>query len=149
MALSWKLVVDAHDPHLVADFWAQALGYLVEDNSVLINGLLAAGAIDDSLLTEHHGHPSWRTVVAVRHPDDPYAAETGIGLGRRILFQQVPEPKTAKNRLHIDVHAEHGSREAEVARLVALGAAHLHDVDDQGGQWSVLTDPEGNEFCVS
>lgn len=149
MPLNWKLVIDAADPHRVADFWAEALGYQVEDNTALIEPLLAAGAIDASLLTEHHGHPSWKTVVAIRHPDDPYDPATGMGEGRRLLFQHVPEAKTVKNRLHIDIHSAPNDRQAEVARLTALGATHLRDVQEPGGAWTVLTDIEGNEFCVS
>jgi predicted enzyme related to lactoylglutathione lyase len=60
----------------------------------------------------------------------------------------VPEPKTVKNRLHIDVHAEPGQREAEVARLTDLGAAVQREVKEPGGEWVIMTDPEGNEFCV-
>jgi hypothetical protein len=63
------------------------------------------------------------------------------------LFLRVPEGKVAKNRMHIDLVA--GDRRAEVARLVDLGATELHDKDEWGISWTVLTDPEGNEFCVA
>ena len=63
------------------------------------------------------------------------------------FFLQVPEGKTAKNRMHIDLEAD--DRMAEVNRLVKLGATHVADKDEWGIQWSVLNDPEGNEFCVS
>lgn len=53
-----------------------------------------------------------------------------------------------KNRLHLDVHAGPERREAEVERLVGLGATVLREVAEQGGAWTVLSDPEGNEFCV-
>ncbi|TVL93585.1 VOC family protein [Streptomyces sp. SAJ15] len=148
MALHWKLVIDAADPHRQAVFWAEALGYVVEDNSTLIERLLGYGAISEDLLTEFEGRRAWRDLVAVRHPDDPFDAETGTGLGRRILFQRVPEPKTVKNRLHLDLHGAPGEREAEVRRLEALGATLVRHVKEPGGEWSVLTDPEGNEFCV-
>jgi predicted enzyme related to lactoylglutathione lyase len=64
-----------------------------------------------------------------------------------ILFQKVPEPKVAKNRVHLDFRAE--VRADEVARLVALGAVVLaeHTMGDFG--WTVMADPAGNEFCVS
>ncbi len=84
----------------------------------------------------------------MRHPDDPYDVRSGTGLGRRLLFQQVVEPKTVKNRLHIDVHTEPGQREEEVARLVRLGASVLDTIEEPSGSWQVLLDPEGNEFCV-
>jgi Glyoxalase-like domain len=63
-----------------------------------------------------------------------------------LTLQRVPEPKTAKNRLHLDLLVAHV--DAEVARLQALGAHRLADHSGYGTQWSVLSDPEGNEFCV-
>jgi len=56
--------------------------------------------------------------------------------------------KTVKNRLHLDLHAGPDRREAEVARLEGLGAKAEREVAEQGGTWTVMTDPEGNEFCV-
>ena len=146
--LHWKLVIDAADPHAQADFWAAALRYEVEDNSALIERLLGFGAVPPDLTVESHGRKAWRDLIAVRHPEDPYDKESGTGLGRRLLFQRVPEPKTVKNRLHIDVHAEPGQREAEVARLTDLGASVQREVKEPGGEWVLMTDPEGNEFCV-
>ncbi|MFE6037980.1 VOC family protein [Streptomyces sp. NPDC056452] len=148
MTLHWKVVIDAQDPHAQADFWAETLGYAVEDHSALIEELLGFGAVDESLTTESHGRRAWRDLAAVRHPDDPHEEKSGMGLGRRLLFQRVPEPKTVKNRLHLDVHTPSGQREAEVERLVGLGASVLRIVDEPSGSWQVLVDPEGNEFCV-
>jgi len=62
------------------------------------------------------------------------------------LFIKVPEGKSAKNRLHVDLRAD--DRETEVARLVGLGATRHDDHDQYGVAWTVLTDVEGNEFCV-
>ncbi|HLZ29223.1 MAG TPA: VOC family protein [Chloroflexota bacterium] len=62
------------------------------------------------------------------------------------LFIKVPEGKAAKNRCHVDLHAD--SRAAEVARLLALGAQHVGDYDEHTHQWTTLRDVEGNEFCV-
>ncbi|MDN3295543.1 VOC family protein [Streptomyces ficellus] len=146
--LHWKLVIDAADPHAQADFWAEALGYLVEDNSALIDRLIGLGHVTEKLTVQAHGRRAWRDLIAVRHPDDPYQEETGTGLGRRLLFQRVPEPKTGKNRLHLDLHPAPGQRQAEVARLKALGATVLREVREPGGEWTVMADPEGNEFCV-
>jgi hypothetical protein len=146
--LHWKLVIDANDPHTQADFWSQALGYLVEDNSALIERLLRLGYVKVEETVEAHGRRAWRDLVAVRHPDDPYDEETGIGLGRRLLFQRVPEKKTGKNRLHLDLHTERGRRDDEVARLQSLGATALRRVKEPGGEWTVMADPEGNEYCV-
>ena len=65
----------------------------------------------------------------------------------RMMFLAVPEGKSVKNRMHLDMHAD--DRAAEVARVLALGATHLRDHDEWGVQWTVLTDPEGNEFCIA
>ncbi|MFE1960685.1 VOC family protein [Streptomyces sp. NPDC059479] len=146
--LHWKLVIDAADPHAQADFWAAALGYAVEDNSALIQRLLGLGLVSDTDTVESHGRLAFRDLIAVRHPGDPYQEESGTGLGRRILFQRVPEAKTVKNRLHLDVHSEPGRRAAEVGRLETLGATVLHETKEPSGQWTIMADPEGNEFCV-
>ncbi|MER6398071.1 VOC family protein [Kitasatospora sp. NPDC001603] len=148
MALHWKLVIDCADPHRQAAFWAAALDYTVEDHSALIARLLAAGAVTPDLVTETDGRAAWRTLAGVRHPDEPFDPVSGTGLGRRLLFQQVPEAKTAKNRLHLDLHPGPDARGATVERLEALGATVLRAVDEPGGSWTVMQDPEGNEFCV-
>ncbi|MFE0962369.1 VOC family protein [Streptomyces fungicidicus] len=144
----WKVVVDAGDPHAQADFWAAALRYVVEDHSALIGKLLGAGAVPADLTVESHGRRAWRDLAAVRHPDDPYEEESGTGHGRRLLFQRVPEAKTAKNRLHLDLHPGAGSREEEQGRLEGLGARVLRRVEEPSGSWLVMADPEGNEFCL-
>ncbi|GHE12257.1 VOC family protein [Streptomyces alanosinicus] len=146
--LHWKLVIDAADPHAQADFWAAALHYTAEDNSSLVERLLAAGALSGEATVEYHGRPAFRDLIAVRHPDDPYDPQTGTGIGRRLLFQRVPEAKTVKNRLHLDLHAGLDRRAAELARLEALGARVVREVKEPGGEWVVLADPEGNEFCL-
>ncbi|MFI1922701.1 MULTISPECIES: VOC family protein [unclassified Streptomyces] len=144
----WKLVVDAADPHAQADFWAGALHYEVEDNSALIERLLELGALPGAATLEFHGRPAFRDLIAVRHPDDPFDPDSGTGLGRRLLFQRVPEAKTVKNRLHLDLHPGAELRAGEVERLTALGASVLREVKEPSGQWVVMADPEGNEFCV-
>ncbi|MDI3385825.1 VOC family protein [Streptomyces sp. B-S-A8] len=149
MPLQWKIVVDSADPHAQADFWAAALGYSVEDNSALIEQLLGAGAVPAELVTEHHGRHAWRGAAAARHPDDPYDESSGAGLGRRLLFNEVPEPKTGKNRVHLDLHVGAEQRADEVARLEGLGARVVRAVDEPGGSWVIMQDPEGNEFCVA
>ncbi|MCX4865193.1 hypothetical protein OHU11_18790 [Streptomyces sp. NBC_00257] len=148
MTLDWKVVIDSTDPHAQATFWGEALGYLVEDHSALIERLLGFGAVPEDVTVIAHDRRAWRDLAGVRHPDDPYDKDSGAGLGRRLLFQRVPEAKTVKNRLHLDVHAGPERREAEVERLVGLGATVLREVAEQGGVWTVLSDPEGNEFCV-
>ncbi|MEU8616629.1 VOC family protein [Streptomyces sp. NPDC048623] len=147
-ALHWKLVIDAADPHAQAAFWAAALAYHEEDHSPLITRLLEAGAAPAEATATVRGRLAWRDLAAVRHPDDPFDPDTDTGLGHRILFQRVPEPKTTKNRLHLDLHPAPGTRKAEVARLTELGATVRREVAEMGGAWTVMQDPEGNEFCV-
>ena len=71
--------------------------------------------------------------------------------GHSLLFIQVPDVKSVKNRLHFDLRPSTGTRDEEVARVVALGATEIDDQRDHYGAgvgWVVLADPEGNEFCV-
>lgn len=82
------------------------------------------------------------------HPGDP-EAHIALPAGPGLLFIQVPEGKTVKNRVHLDIQPAATTRDEEVERLLSLGATL---VDDQrrpdGSGWAVLADPEGNEFCV-
>jgi hypothetical protein len=67
----------------------------------------------------------------------------------RLLFIEVPDGKQVKNRMHLDLRPQEGSRDEELARLLALGAAEVADRrNDDGTGWVVLADPEGNEFCI-
>ncbi|MET7478157.1 VOC family protein [Streptomyces sp. NPDC005648] len=146
--IHWKLVIDAADPHAQADFWAAALGYEVEDNGAFVGRLLEVGAVPREATVDFRGRPAFRDLIAVRHPEDPYDKDSGTGLGRRLLFQRVPEAKTVKNRLHLDLHPGQGRRDEEVERLTGLGASVLRRVKEPAGEWVVMADPEGNEFCV-
>jgi catechol 2,3-dioxygenase-like lactoylglutathione lyase family enzyme len=64
----------------------------------------------------------------------------------QLMFLQVPEPRTGKNRLHIDLVTD--DKEAAIARAVELGATRLGDFDEYGAVWSTLSDPEGNVFDI-
>ncbi len=149
MALDFKVVVDCQDPHTLAVFWAQAMGYVVEDNSPLIERLLGADAVPEQATVTVGGRRAWATLAAVRHPDDPYDELSGGGHGRRILFQQVPEKKSGKNRVHLDLNVGTDQLEPEAERLESLGASVLARVQEQGGTWITLADPEGNEFDIT
>ena len=80
---------------------------------------------------------------------NPHAAilKDPANMAPRILLLKVPEPRQGKNRVHIDLEAE--DREAEVERLVALGATRGETLDEWGIVWTVMHDPEGNVFCVT
>jgi hypothetical protein len=148
MAIEWKLVVDCHDANALARFWAAALGYVVEDHAEFIEKLIGFGALTEADYTMVDGRKAFAELAAVRHPEDPVDAEKGLGLGRRILFQAVPEAKQVKNRLHIDLHVGPDARDDEVERLRSLGATALEEVKDRGSHHVIMADPEGNEFCV-
>ncbi|MET9918748.1 VOC family protein [Streptomyces sp. NPDC006435] len=92
-----------------------------------------------------------RALGSPLHPEaEPGTPETAVMLpqGPLLHFNQVPEPKTAKNRIHLCLRPE-TSREEEVERLLGLGATLVADRREPDGTgWAVLADPEGNEFCV-
>ncbi|GAB4000752.1 VOC family protein [Glycomyces albus] len=150
MAVDFKICVDCADPHLLASFWAAAMGYVVEDNSKLIGWLLDEGLIGEELVTEVDGRRAWKGGQAIADPQFPADPETGIRRGGvRVLFQTVPEPKTVKNRVHLDLHYGADRIEAEAGRLEGLGATRQGAVQEEGpSRWIVMADPEGNEFCV-
>lgn len=94
----------------------------------------------------------WAQVVDDFVPDDdvePGADECGLEgpAGRWIGFLKVPEPKTVKNRMHLCLRPVADDFDAEVDRVLGLGATMLDDRRDREG-WVVLADPEGNEFCI-
>lgn len=86
-------------------------------------------------------------------PDDPNRPGDPEGRivdphGVSLLFIPVPEGKTVKNRVHLDLTTSAADRDAEIERLLALGARRV-DIGQTGEEsWTVLADPEGNEFCV-
>lgn len=147
-AIRTQLVFDCADPHAIAAFWAEALHYEHEELDTFIRGLLDAGHVPEELTTQVGGKLRWRELATIRHPEDPVDGR-GAGLGRRLLFQQVPEAKSVKNRLHLDLLVGPDAIDAEVERLVGLGATRVSEHDDESGRWVLLADPEGNELDVS
>ena len=146
-ALRTQIVFDASDPHALAAFWAEALGYEHEDIDATVRGLVDAGAAPAEATVEIDGQKRWATLATLRHPDDP-VSDDGVGTGRRILFQRVPEPKHVKNRVHIDIAVGGEAREEHVTRLLRLGARVVREYDLPEGRWTAMVDPEGNEFDV-
>lgn len=146
----WQLTIDCENSSLLVQFWAEVLGYRVleapEGFETWNDWYLSVGVPIDEL--DLDGDGADRIV-------DP------TGRGPRIWFQPVPEPKAGKNRLHLDVYVGGGRDtpiterrrrvDARVAELVEFGAT----VDRVGGHtehehyFVVLSDPEGNEFCVA
>lgn len=133
-----QVAFDAADPHALAAFWAALLHYRVEDHSALVDQLVAAGQMPESDRVVHDGRSAFADVATAVDP---------TGVGPRLFFQRVPEPKTAKNRVHLDVPAG-DDVDAEVARALALGARELWVTSDRGPVTHTLADPEGNEFCL-
>jgi predicted enzyme related to lactoylglutathione lyase len=101
------------------------------------NDLETLATFWSAALNYHRSLPGFESYVSLE-PDD--------GQGISLTLQRVPEPKVTKNRLHLDLLVE--DVEAEVNRLEALGARRLEDHTEFGTHWSVLADPEANEFCV-
>lgn len=146
MTVPFKICVDCADPHMLAKFWAEAMGYVVEDDSALIEQLLEQGHIGEDLLVEIGGRKAWKAAARIRDPAGQ--PQDGVGKGAVVLFQTVPEAKTAKNRVHLDLHYGADRIEAEAKRLEGLGAKRLSTHEGGRSQWIVMADPEGNEFCV-
>ena len=141
MSTPFQVCIDCADPHLLARFWAAALGYEVEDNTALIERVLGASLATEDDTVTIDGRRYWKTAAA---------CIDSSGDGRpRLLFQVVPEAKTVKNRLHVDLHVGEGGQEAAVERLTALGARRIGEGRQGPQSWVVMADPEGNEFCVA
>lgn len=143
MASTFQVTFDSADPAAHAAFWAEALHYVLDPPP-------------PGFATWEAALDAWG--VPEEHRNDRSAVSDPDGAGPRLFFQKVPEPKTAKNRVHLDVRAAVGlagaerlaALEAECARLVGLGAARIarHEPDAMGGGHIVMNDPEGNEFCL-
>ena len=148
--MALQISIDCTDPQRLVPFWCEALSYVVEPPP--------------------ENFPSWNDywrhvgVPDEELPTDVDAADSIIdplGVGPRVFFQIVPEPKAVKNRVHLDLKISGGRAvplperrariEAEAARLEALGATRLrvNSADGLDHYGVVLQDPEGNEFCIA
>jgi hypothetical protein len=135
-----NITFDCADPTALATFWADVFGYPHPEWPEDLKAQMLAGGLTEEDLSNKS------------------AIEDPAGEGPRLFFQRVPEGKTAKNRVHIDIRATPGRHPtdeevlAERDRLVALGAAELVNYDANWGpvreRHIVMQDPEGNEFCI-
>ncbi|MCX4529637.1 MULTISPECIES: VOC family protein [unclassified Streptomyces] len=143
MAYTFQVTIDSADPHPLADWWADALGWEVEpSDEAFIRRTIEAGHATDEDTTTHRGTLVWKAGAAIRHPE-------GLERAPRILFQFVLDAKTVKNRVHLDVRTAADDPKAVVERLIAKGATHLHEATQGPFRWTTLADPQGNELCVS
>jgi hypothetical protein len=143
MSKEFQVTFDSADPDALAHFWAEVLGYVIAPPP--------------------KGFDTWEAAldawgVPQDHRNDRSALIDPDGNGPRIFIQKVPEGKTAKNRVHLDVRAAPGQEgdermatlEAEATRLVGLGASRhkLFPPTAMDAGFIVMQDPEGNEFCL-
>lgn len=136
MATPFQITFDCEDADSMCRFWAVALEYVEEPPPV--------------------GYLSWEDFLRANDISIPPTGSIGTivdpaSVGPRILFLRVPERKSVKNRVHLDIRAGRSDEERtnKVEQLVAAGATNIRRVDENGQWWTVMTDPEGNEFCVT
>jgi len=141
MALTLQVTFDAGDPGALAAFWAQVLGYMADPPPE------GFASWEDWAREQGIPEERWNDQSAIVDPD---------GAGPRVFFQKVPEGKTAKNRVHLDVRAAPGldadarweRLRGDAERLIAAGATKLYEREERGAFWITMQDPEGNEFCL-
>jgi hypothetical protein len=141
MATGIQVVFDCADPRRMAAFWAAALDYTEQ--------------------APPDGFESWQewlrdAGIPEERWNDANAVVDPVGVGPRLFFQRVPETKAVKNRVHLDLNvgggraAPHDDRvrrvDAEIDRLLALGATRHRVFEERGEYWVAVLDPEGNEF---
>ena len=137
-----QITFDAAEPEKLAEFWGLALGYVIEPPP--------------------EGFESWEEFArSAGIPEEQFGEVSSridpVGEGPRLYFQRVPEGKTAKNRVHLDIQVGRGAKgerrkrlvSEKVEQLVRAGASLAWENETLWGDSVVLRDPEGNEFCVS
>ncbi|MFE3999528.1 VOC family protein [Nocardioides sp. YIM B13467] len=149
---TFQVTFDAHDPRALSTFWRDVLGY-VHPGPPGVDVPEGSDPLDawDEFLA--------RVGVPEDQRNNASAIEDPAGTGPRVFFQRVPESKTAKNRVHLDVRAAPGLQgeermaalEAECERVVAIGATRVRRFEPDPPMslgFIVMEDPEGNVFCL-
>ena len=136
MATPFQITFDCENAEVMCRFWAVALQYVEEPPPA---GYLSW---EDFLRANEIPLPPTGSIGAIVDPEN---------VGPRILFLRVPEKKSVKNRVHLDIRAGRSDEErtSKVEQLNAAGATVVRRVEETGQWWMVMTDPEGNEFCVT
>ena len=152
MSREFQVTFDATDPIALSRFWAEALHYVIQPPP------------HRSLAPGEDPFDAWAEFLAQAGvPEEQRDAASAVvdpeSTGPRVFFQKVPEPKTAKNRVHLDLRPaprlegeeRMAALEAECERLVVLGASRLQRHEPSPPMSAgliVMADPEGNEFCL-
>ncbi|MGW1340594.1 VOC family protein [Kribbella sp. NPDC002412] len=152
MSREVQITFDAHDPRALSTFWRDVLGYVHPGppGVELAEGADPLAAWDELLARIGVPEDQRNTRSAIEDPD---------GNRPRVFFQQVPEGKSVKNRVHLDVRVAPGlegdermaALEAECTRLEALGATRVRRFEPEPPMeagFITMQDPEGNEFCL-
>ena len=146
MGLNIQIVVDCKNPHVLADWWAETLGWAAEpQDEAFIRSMIEQGYATDADTLTHNGKLVWRDGAAIR-PVEELEAQTPA---RRILFQISRDEKTVKNRVHWDVRLDGRDKDDVRQALEARGATFLWTANQGPHEWHTMADPEGNEFCIS
>jgi hypothetical protein len=138
--LTVQIAIDCADPHALVRFWAGAFGFEIEDHHEIVEQVIANGWADETVAIEIDGRKAFADAAACRDPG---------GRLPRLPFQKVPEPKTVKDRIHLDMHVPAAELESTTERVLALGATKLWDGRQGPQTWVTYADPEGNEFCLA
>jgi len=143
LGVSFQVTFDCLNPDAVARFWAEVLHYKLQDPPP------GFSTWEDFLKEQKVPEEEWDSASAIVDPN---------GVGSRIYFQKVVNPKTAKNRVHLDVNVGGGKKvpenerkegiQREAERLIKLGAKKLNVLEEYGDFCIVMADPEDNEFCL-
>ena len=134
MAATFQVTFDAAAPRALGAFWCEVLGYVEQPPPP--------------------GFDTWEEAldsmgIDRSDPDRAFAIVDPDGAGPRVFFLKVPESKSAKNRVHLDVPVSADDLQERAAALEAIGATRVGEHDEAEGHWITLQDPEGNELCLT